>query len=147
MRLEAQAGSYLRRKAGLPDEPYAAEAPEGESIAVLPIVKKVIQGIRAGKPVDEIAAAFHLQMAQLVVRVAQAALVRKIAFSGGVFQNAVLVDLLTETAGRDYDLYFHRQLSPNDECIALGQLMVHEIERHVNEKAHVFSNSRENPVH
>jgi hydrogenase maturation protein HypF len=147
MRLEAQAGSYLRRTGRLSDEPFGVEALPGESIPVLPVLQEVIGGIRAGRPVDEVAAAFHLRMAHLVVRVARAASVRKIAFSGGVFQNGVLVDLLTQTAGRDHDLYFHRQLSPNDECIAFGQLMVHEIERHVNQKAHVFSNSRENSVH
>jgi hydrogenase maturation protein HypF len=47
---------------------------------------------------------------------------RKIAFSGGVFQNALLVDLIHQLMNENYELYFHQQLSPNDECIAYGQL-------------------------
>lgn len=46
----------------------------------------------------------------------------KIAFSGGVFQNALLVDMITELLGNRKQLFWHRQLSPNDECIGFGQL-------------------------
>jgi hydrogenase maturation protein HypF len=48
--------------------------------------------------------------------------VEKIAFSGGVFQNALLVDILIERLSYKKKLYFHQQLSPNDECIGFGQL-------------------------
>jgi len=46
----------------------------------------------------------------------------QLAFSGGVFQNALLVDMLIELSGAEKQLYFHQQLSPNDECIGFGQL-------------------------
>ncbi|MEP7111127.1 MAG: carbamoyltransferase HypF [Ferruginibacter sp.] len=45
-----------------------------------------------------------------------------LAFSGGVFQNALLCDLLVEKLYDKRKLYFHQQLSPNDECIGFGQL-------------------------
>ncbi len=48
--------------------------------------------------------------------------INKIAFSGGVFQNALLNDLLIEFLWDKRHLYFHQQLSPNDECIGFGQL-------------------------
>jgi hydrogenase maturation factor HypF (carbamoyltransferase family) len=48
--------------------------------------------------------------------------IKKLAFSGGVFQNALLVDLLHEKLRKTHELYFHQQLSPNDECISFGQL-------------------------
>ncbi|HRN48929.1 MAG TPA: hypothetical protein PKW69_12910, partial [Niabella sp.] len=47
---------------------------------------------------------------------------KKIAFSGGVFQNVFLVDLIEEMLGKKYDLIFHKQLSPNDESISFGQM-------------------------
>ncbi|MCB0299344.1 MAG: hypothetical protein KDE52_04765, partial [Calditrichaeota bacterium] len=43
-------------------------------------------------------------------------------FSGGGFQNALLVDLSKLILG-DYQLFFHRHLSPNDENISFGQLV------------------------
>ncbi|MDX5419802.1 MAG: hypothetical protein LPK09_11350, partial [Hymenobacteraceae bacterium] len=48
--------------------------------------------------------------------------INKIAFSGGVFQNSLLVDLIAEKMSADFDLYFHKELPPNDECISYGQL-------------------------
>lgn len=51
----------------------------------------------------------------------------KIAFSGGVFQNALLTDLVIEQLSQKRHLYFHQQLSPNDECIGFGQLACYQI--------------------
>ncbi len=48
--------------------------------------------------------------------------INALAFSGGVFQNALLADFIIAGLGKNNKLYFHKQLSPNDECIALGQL-------------------------
>ena len=45
-----------------------------------------------------------------------------LAFSGGVFQNAFLTDCIVSDLSATKRLYFHQQLSPNDEGIALGQL-------------------------
>jgi hydrogenase maturation protein HypF len=58
----------------------------------------------------------------LIKNVAVRSGMHKIAFSGGVFQNAFLVDLILEILGDDFELFFHRQLSPNDECISFGQI-------------------------
>lgn len=51
----------------------------------------------------------------------------KIAFSGGVFQNELLVHLITRLLSEQRELYFHKQLSPNDECIGFGQVACYEI--------------------
>ena len=53
--------------------------------------------------------------------------INDLAFSGGVFQNALLTEMITEQLSVNKRVHFHRQLSPNDECIALGQLAMHEI--------------------
>jgi hydrogenase maturation protein HypF len=55
--------------------------------------------------------------------------VRKIAFSGGVFQNELLTELVIELLSQKNELYFHHQLSPNDECIGFGQIACYEIFR------------------
>jgi hydrogenase maturation protein HypF len=72
--------------------------------------------------------------------------VKHIAFSGGVFQNALLVDLITKQMGSRKNLYFHHQLSPNDECIGFGQIAMHHMSkantRTTLNPSYVFSNSR-----
>ena len=60
-------------------------------------------------------------------KIAKAKGCKKIAFSGGVFQNGLLVDLTIEHLSKNYDLFFHKELSPNDENISFGQLIYHEI--------------------
>jgi hydrogenase maturation protein HypF len=61
--------------------------------------------------------------------------VGKIACSGGVFQNALLTDIVREKLKSPSRLYLHRQLSPNDECIGFGQLAYYFIETQSKEKA------------
>ncbi|MBL7739183.1 MAG: carbamoyltransferase HypF [Chitinophagaceae bacterium] len=72
--------------------------------------------------VPVIARKVFVSLAMLIRNVAIRAGVKKIAFSGGVFQNALLVDLITELMQEEFELYFHKQLSPNDECIGFGQI-------------------------
>jgi hydrogenase maturation protein HypF len=71
---------------------------------------------------------------------------RNLAFSGGVFQNALLVDLIVKHLGRRKNLYFHQQLSPNDECIGFGQLAMYHANKSNNKAtlnpSYVFSNTR-----
>jgi hydrogenase maturation protein HypF len=61
-------------------------------------------------------------LAKMVEQVSRHFNIDQLAFSGGVFQNALLVDMLIKLMGSDKQLYFHQQLSPNDECIGFGQL-------------------------
>lgn len=75
------------------------------------------------KPANFIAAKFHVSLAYMVQQMAQQAQVSHIAFSGGVFQNALLVDMLYALLQKNYNLYFHKQLSPNDENISFGQMV------------------------
>ena len=69
-----------------------------------------------------ISARFHLTLVEMIRKVANEGAYQKIAFSGGVFQNGLLTDLIINALGPVFDLYFHQELSPNDENIAYGQL-------------------------
>lgn len=77
----------------------------------------------AGTDPAAIAARFHASWAGLVHAVAQWQGVQHIGFSGGVLQNALLVQLLQTQLQRTYQLFFHTHLPPNDENIAVGQLV------------------------
>jgi hydrogenase maturation protein HypF len=70
-----------------------------------------------------IAAKFHFSMVHLIGMVAKNIDAKKICFSGGVFQNALLVDWILREYKNKYQLYFHKNLSPNDENISFGQMV------------------------
>jgi len=78
------------------------------------------------KEVDksEIARSFHRFLVSWIRSQAFEAHVNHLAFSGGVFQNALLVDMITDQLSDEFELYFNNELSPNDENIAHGQLML-----------------------
>lgn len=86
------------------------------------MLRHMVQDLAFGTAPAIVALRFHVTLVQVVATMAEQELVGQIAFSGGVFQNALLVDLLIDRLGSRYQLFFHRQLSPNDENIALGQL-------------------------
>lgn len=69
-----------------------------------------------------IARKVFVSLVMLIKNVAIRSGVNKIAFSGGVFQNVFLVDLIHELMSEGFELFFHKQLSPNDECIGFGQI-------------------------
>lgn len=75
-------------------------------------------GIQAG----EIAANFHYTLIKCIEKVASTNKIRKLAFSGGVFQNSVLVDMIYEFLSNNFEVHLHENLSPNDENISFGQL-------------------------
>jgi hydrogenase maturation protein HypF len=82
---------------------------------------QIIHDLKTGYDIGCIAVKFHLTLVQIIKVIAQQNRVKKIAFSGGVFQNTLLLDLITQHLSADFELYFHQQLSPNDENISFGQ--------------------------
>ncbi|MCD6544753.1 MAG: carbamoyltransferase HypF [Flavobacteriaceae bacterium] len=87
------------------------------------LIKNMISDIGKGYEKDFIAAKFHISLAHYISIVAGQIKAKKVAFSGGVFQNQLLIELLISFMDDDFELYFHKELSPNDENISFGQLM------------------------
>jgi len=85
--------------------------------------------MQKGTTVEEAALKFHASLVEIVAMTRDAWNIHKVAFSGGVFQNSVLMDLLIRRLDGECKLYFHEQLSPNDECISFGQLMSYMISK------------------
>jgi hydrogenase maturation protein HypF len=73
-------------------------------------------------PVEDIAMKFHVSLVEMIEAVAIQNQMHNIAFSGGVFQNALLIRLIKQMLGAEFNLYFHKELSPNDENISFGQV-------------------------
>jgi hydrogenase maturation protein HypF len=101
---------------------YFTDEIQGPSIPMKNAKRRIIEDIVAGRNIGEISAAFHNTLAMIIYKVAMKEKVGRVAFSGGVFQNALLVDLVNLQLAKSFELYFHRQMPPNDECIAFGQL-------------------------
>ena len=118
MLLEAHCGSGKDS----PRKSYARLTPSGH-LPTYALLSQIRTEFAKGVAVPDIIRNFMFTLAQLVFEKARAGGFTKIAFSGGVFQNACLSDMLHETGAGNFELYFHRELSPNDENIAYGQLM------------------------
>ena len=82
---------------------------------------QIVRDLNAGKEKAYIAARFHWYLVNIIAQTAKHQNIQKIAFSGGVFQNTLLLDMIEHLLAPDHQLYFHRQLSPNDENISFGQ--------------------------
>ena len=91
------------------------------------MIKEIIQDIIDNKPVNAIALKVFNSLAHSIELISEHTGINHIAFSGGVFQNALLVDTIIEKMEGRKQLYFHQQLSPNDECIGLGQIACYEL--------------------
>ena len=87
------------------------------------ILRAIVLEMKKSAETHTIAAKFHQTLAQYVLHQSKLFGIKNIAFSGGVFQNKLLVELITKTLGDQFNIHFHKQLSPNDECISFGQLM------------------------
>ena len=87
------------------------------------ILKNLNSDVKNGIKKEIIIVNFLYTLATIIIEVAKKQNIKNIAFSGGVFQNTILIDMVKELAKNDYKLYFNRNLAPNDENISFGQIM------------------------
>lgn len=98
----------------------------------LMLMEKLTEGINLNIPREVLALRFHQTLIAWIERSATFFKTKNLAFSGGVFQNGLLVDLIIERMMKNYKLHFHRLLSPNDECISFGQLAAYALRTKTN---------------
>lgn len=127
MQLEALAQAYFDSHNVKMDECYFSQKSYLNTIPTQELMANILRDISVGKEKDFIAAKFHFSLIKLIGFVAKELKIKQIAMSGGVFQNGVLVDLILEHLEEDFEVYFHKELSPNDENISFGQLMYYSI--------------------
>jgi hydrogenase maturation protein HypF len=89
----------------------------------------VVDDVLAGRPVGEIAAAFHRTMVEVVVagcaQIRQASGVSAVALSGGTFQNVLLLEQVVESlTSQGFLVYRHRRVPANDGGLSLGQAVL-----------------------
>jgi hydrogenase maturation protein HypF len=104
----------------------------GVSAGVLdpaPLVAGLVEGLRAGSRVADLAAGFHAAVtsatAQAVRESAAAAGIRTVGLTGGVFVNRLLREgLRQELTDNGFDVLTHAVLPCNDGGLALGQAVI-----------------------
>ncbi|MCX2720366.1 carbamoyltransferase HypF [Lentiprolixibacter aurantiacus] len=102
-----------------------ASLPDTGNIPTQLLLKNLYNDYANGTSRENIIASFLYTLAHLVFEMADKHKISDLAFSGGVFQNTTLIDMLIELAGTNYKLYFNRNLSPNDENVSFGQINYH----------------------
>lgn len=125
---EGQAAMWLehlaRRSRPVPPYPFPFT---GEDLDFRPLLKAVVVDRLAGRAPEEIARAFHAAIARTVVDVGRALGAaygaEAVVLSGGVFQNALLMEEIAAAIGHDPALpvWVNHQVPPNDGGISLGQ--------------------------
>ena len=86
------------------------------------LFSRILKEKMSGKNAGEIGLNFHYTLIKAIEKIAEKFEVKELAFSGGVWQNALLIDLAIDVLGEKFTLHFHEKLSPNDENISFGQL-------------------------
>jgi len=93
------------------------------------VIAGVIQDIEQGLSKELISAKFHntavcfsLDISKKLRKIYKT---DKVCFSGGVFQNRYLLNLMMEKfRAAGFDVYVHRKLPTNDGCISYGQVIL-----------------------
>ena len=94
-----------------------------------PVVRSVVDDLAAGRPVAEVAAGFHLALADAVIEVSTLLAARDdltdICLAGGVWANGLLVELVAPAlVDRGLRAHLAQAVPPGDGGLALGQALV-----------------------
>ncbi|WP_153449501.1 carbamoyltransferase HypF [Streptomyces smaragdinus] len=108
---------------------YEAQVTADGRIHGTDLIREVLTDVRAGTPPETVAARFHNALARTTAAVChtlrETTHLTRVALSGGVFQNAYLLDRTTAALRRhDFHVLTHRRIPPNDAGISLGQAAV-----------------------
>ncbi len=92
-------------------------------------IREIVHDIESGIDVSKIAGKFHNTIARIVCEVAKKMKsetgINDVVLSGGVFQNALLVNkTMIELEKAGFKVYTHSKVPPNDGGLSLGQAVV-----------------------
>jgi hydrogenase maturation protein HypF len=127
MELESVAQTYCQTEAkyeyGITEQ--------GNLLIVEPggIVRGLVIDLGKSIPVHLIAYKFHNSIAQMIIdvclKIKERTGIGKVALSGGVFQNRLLLELtLRKLTKRGFICYYQKKIPPNDGGISLGQAII-----------------------
>jgi hydrogenase maturation protein HypF len=111
---------------------YAFHCIDGGSMTIVdpaPLIRQVAADVQMGRSAGWIAGQFHAALVALIVRLSNVVRAEtglgRVALSGGVFQNAVLLaGAVRELRRAGFTVLVHQRVPPNDGGLALGQAIV-----------------------
>jgi len=124
--LEALATTCSDRVTGYP---FLLHEGQPMQLDVAPLIDAVVKDILQAVPAASIAKRFHLTVAEMLTaaccEVRKQVGLNRVALSGGVFQNQLLLEqLVTCLEAMEFQVYINRCVPPNDGGLSLGQLAV-----------------------
>lgn len=126
---------------------YTLDSFDGRNIPIKGVLRQMAADVQRGISPAQIAARFHVTLVDVIERVAAYHALHTLAFSGGVFQNSLLVDLIMERLSPKNKLHFHRQLPPNDECVSFGQLAWMKLQHKQQVQANSLGSEKQYTLH
>lgn len=120
MRLESIADMYCETSYGFDT---------ASTISFKPMIEEIVQDLRKQTHPAVISSKFHRTMVKVIVQTVQKISketgIKKVVFSGGSFQNAILLGKGEKTLqDLGFEVFTHREVPTNDGGIALGQIAV-----------------------
>ncbi len=102
---------------------------DGENIRLRDLLDAVIHDVRGGESAPRIGARFHNTVRSIAVRAAESVRagrgIHEVVLSGGVWQNALLLELATGSLREaGFEVYTHHRVPTNDGGLALGQAVI-----------------------
>jgi hydrogenase maturation protein HypF len=128
-RYEGQAAMELEAQADEGQEGAYEFDCSGKVIGTSPLIRGLVSDLVRRVPTPVIAGKFHNAVATLILRVARRIGaergLRRVALSGGVFQNRLLLNRVTPLlANAGFEVFTHRRAPSGDGGVALGQAAV-----------------------
>jgi hydrogenase maturation protein HypF len=115
----------LRSGGANPSKPFAPPL----LIDQFPIMEALVEDLRRNIPTGIIASRFHNSLVRILGEAVRAAseitAIKRVALSGGVFQNLYLSDRLEADLGAmGFEVFSNMEVPPNDASISLGQAWI-----------------------
>ena len=111
------------------DYPFATVERDGvKIIRIHDLIEAIINDIGRAVPGAKIAARFHNTIARMILELCQSISketgIKKVALSGGVFQNRKLTERVVELLqARGIEVRLHREIPANDGGLSFGQVV------------------------
>ncbi|GIK65304.1 MAG: carbamoyltransferase [Chloroflexota bacterium] len=115
----------------LPDTPIQLDAS--------PVFRAIVDDLQQGVSQNLIAGKFHRGVADVILKICdllrQKTGIHRVALSGGVFQNVLLLALTSQALTQSgFEVLVHRAVPPNDGGLALGQAIIGAKQIQMNRK-------------
>ncbi len=122
--LEANIAQGVTRRYG-----FHIEEAEPMILDLRPTIEAIVHDLSSGKPKEEIAACFHNTLSAAIVevccRIRTTDSLNRVCLSGGTFQNLYLLhQTTTELQRRNFEVFLHAAVPPNDGGLSLGQAVI-----------------------